>query len=38
VLPIAGEIDHGHPAATEFPLDEVAVFEGGGEVGDSHGR
>ena len=29
VLEVVGEIHHGHPAPTQFPLDDVAVGEGG---------
>ena len=36
VLQILGQVDRGHPAGAEFPLDPVAVGEGRGELGE-HG-
>ncbi len=33
VLQVLGEVDGGHAARTEFPLDFVAVGEGGREAG-----
>ena len=38
---VTGEVDRRHPAAAELPLEDVAVGERGGELGDGfgcHGR
>ena len=32
VLQVLGQIDRGHPARTEFPLDPVATAKGDGEA------
>ena len=34
VADVVREIDRGHPAGAELPLDRVAVAEGGGEAGE----
>ena len=38
VLPVPGEIDRGHPAAAQHPLDVVPVGDGGGEIRRDDGR
>ena len=40
VLQVLGEVDRGHAARANLPLDGVAVGEGGGEAGElvGHGR
>ena len=38
VLEVLGQIDGGHAALAELPLDAVAVGEGGGEAGPGVGH